>query len=460
MSLVNQMLKDLEARKQVEGSLPKEPLPLSAQNKPGPRSRFFVSREFLMIAIFIVLIILVWFWQFNPFRHRVPAAQKAVQSAEVSTTQSAAVVPVGPVANIKMPEASPAKISDAASSEQLPVSSMLVASASLSDVKVQQQENEGTVTIYLSDQVHYQFNVSADHQLLTLTLDDTKLSDPFPDITPTQSMVQSVSVREKGNALVIHVKLLQNTEVQEVAYNDQDNTQLVVKLSHLDQATVANEQTAKQTIKASASTASAGRASMEKVAVPFSGDQQAQSDYQKALEQISQDQIDSAVALLQTLVKQYPKFLPARKSLATLLMKEENYILAQHVLLDGLKLTPDSVDLIMLYARYWINRGNSRQALTILQSVNPSLEQYPDYYATLAVLQQKLGKPMEASRLYEQLINDDPSNGRWWLGLGMSLEMADHQNEAIQAYKKALNAGNITPSLQMYLQSKISQLGG
>jgi len=198
---------------------------------------------------------------------------------------------------------------------------------------------------------------------------------------------------------------------------------------------------------------------VQKVAVPLSRDEQANVDYQNALNLIAKDNFDEAIFGLKKIVNDVPELLPARRALVVLLMKRDHIDEAASYLATGLKLTPESLDLLELDARLFLLRGNPAQALLVLQKVSPDIAQDPDYYALVASVHQRLGKYDVAAQIYQQLLAINRSNSNWWIGLGLALESQKKTNTALQAYQQALTLGDLSPSLQMSVQEKIARLG-
>ncbi len=169
--------------------------------------------------------------------------------------------------------------------------------------------------------------------------------------------------------------------------------------------------------------------------------------------------VTEAIAKLQGLVRQYPDYLLARKSLIKLLLREGGLEQAQEQLKVALYKRPRNVDLIELQARIYFLQGNYKQALTELQRIPaPPLKTSLDYYALIAALQQHLGRPMLAAQLYQQLLVVEPDNSVWWMGLGIAYEAANRPNSAVDAYRKALSTGGLNPNLHAFVATRMTEL--
>ena len=98
--------------------------------------------------------------------------------------------------------------------------------------------------------------------------------------------------------------------------------------------------------------------------------------------------------------------------------------------------------------------------LNLLEQYSPSLDEYPEYYALMAELQRRTNHPDMAINLYQQLLVHFPQQSVWWMALGMSYEATGSFNSALDAYRQAIDSGQLTPYLHAYVQSRITALGG
>ena len=77
--------------------------------------------------------------------------------------------------------------------------------------------------------------------------------------------------------------------------------------------------------------------------------------------------------------------------------------------------------------------------------------------ATLAPLYQRQSRYEESARVYRRLVELAPGQSSNWLGLAVSLEALNRQEEAVVAYKRALLNGNLSTVLQQYAEQRINQ---
>ena len=244
--------------------------------------------------------------------------------------------------------------------------------------------------------------------------------------------------------LQIILNVMPNTKVDTLNYNKQNTSQLILTLENNDIARI--QQEAIQSVK--------------KVEIPLTTKQKAIQNYKQALNALNQGNFDQTVTKLKTALKIAPNFIDARKALVILFIQNQMYQSANIYLLDGLKNMPNYIPYLELHARLLLKEGNAKQALFILQQNPPALAENPSYYALMAVTWQKLNRPELASKIYDRLLELQPHNSAWWMGLGLSLEIDNKPNLALQAYHRAINTGNLKPNVRAYVSGKIRLLEG
>ena len=90
------------------------------------------------------------------------------------------------------------------------------------------------------------------------------------------------------------------------------------------------------------------------------------------------------------------------------------------MLASGLNQDPDISDWASLYARLMVDQGQANTALVVLERALPEIAQDNDYYALYAALLQREARHEEAIKNYKALLEHNPENGLWWMGLAIS----------------------------------------
>lgn len=197
---------------------------------------------------------------------------------------------------------------------------------------------------------------------------------------------------------------------------------------------------------------------LNKALIPLTIKQKANQAYKKALAQASNGNYLGAITTLRAILTKAPRDLAVRESLAAFLMKENEYQQASEVLEVGLMQKPNYAPFTMLQARIYISQSQLKEALDLLLQSSPSMSNYPDYYALMAALYEKLQQPDLANQLYQDLVAIAPRNGHYWLGYAITLQQLDKLNEAAEAYKNAIMSHSLSPQLQAFVETQLQNI--
>lgn len=176
---------------------------------------------------------------------------------------------------------------------------------------------------------------------------------------------------------------------------------------------------------------------------------------ERALKLYQEGQMAQAFSALKEFVSAQSVHQRSRYLLAHLLFKEGQVAEADALISDS---DMDQVSMRELKARAALAQGKKGEALSILLKRLPSVQEYPDYHALLAVLYQQAGQHAQAVERYTLLLNQNAQEVKWWMGLGISLEALGQNEAAIKAYNKALQDKQLTDSLRLYAQSRLNKL--
>jgi Flp pilus assembly protein TadD len=197
---------------------------------------------------------------------------------------------------------------------------------------------------------------------------------------------------------------------------------------------------------------------IEKQIRPLTSAQQAQQAFQQAVQLLGRgDEGQARVALNQALSLQ-PAHVAARETLAALLLNTGHISEAATVLRTGLRITPTAAALAKLYARLLVDRGDTATAVTVLERALPAAVTDADYFALLAAFYQRLGRHAQAVQIYRRVLTARPGMASWWLGLAMSLEAMAEPSQALEAYERAQRSGGLQAKVLRYVQTRIVAL--
>lgn len=180
---------------------------------------------------------------------------------------------------------------------------------------------------------------------------------------------------------------------------------------------------------------------------------QAEKNYQAAISQSQSGSTSDAIKQFQAILAKTPDYKPARLALAITLIKQEKTQKAQIVLSTGLQQNPSYTPYAELQAHILAQHNQVPEALAILSKAKPaSISSNPNYFAFMAALYLQQAQYQHAAALYQQLTIFNAKKADWWAGLSISMQKSDQTEKAQQAYERAKEAGNLSPELAEYLQ--------
>lgn len=167
-----------------------------------------------------------------------------------------------------------------------------------------------------------------------------------------------------------------------------------------------------------------------------------------------------AIGLLYELLEEAPDNVGARKKLSALLFGQGQLGAAKQILTDGVNRSPDNVQLRLMLARLLYQQNDNQGAFEQLNVDGVSAFLYPDFVSFRASLADKLQRFDVARKDYQQLVENQPSESRWWLGYAVSLERSGENALALQAYNQTYKLGQLSPEVMQFVQQRMTYLAG
>lgn len=164
-----------------------------------------------------------------------------------------------------------------------------------------------------------------------------------------------------------------------------------------------------------------------------------------------------AEQLLQDVVLLTPMNTEARKQLAALWFAQGQLQGALNVLNQGVAAMPDFADFRLMKAKILLQQNNAQGAYQSLMALprHPQIE----YQSLLAQAAQQVGEHSASINAYRQLVQLQPSKGKWHLGLAIALDRNSQFGEAVKAYREAIALGDISPQSRQFAQQRMTELG-
>ncbi|GGA82871.1 MSHA biogenesis protein MshN [Neiella marina] len=166
-----------------------------------------------------------------------------------------------------------------------------------------------------------------------------------------------------------------------------------------------------------------------------------------------------AEATYRKLLKRDPKLVTARMELVALLTQQRQEGRALKAVDDGLRYLPTNAQLITLKAQLLLSLGRAEDAWNVLQVVNESQVQETGFFVIKAGLASQRNEFDVAYRNYSILAVREPSQGRWWLGKAISAEQTGQLADAVEGYRRALTSAGLSAGSMRYAQHRLDLLG-
>lgn len=189
----------------------------------------------------------------------------------------------------------------------------------------------------------------------------------------------------------------------------------------------------------------------------MSVEQQASHMYQQAISYLQQGRVAEAQDQLKSAIVAYPQHDDARQTLVGLLVDNKRNDEAIHVLKVGLQVSPNHPAYAQTLARLQLDAGLVTDALHTLESNVASAQQPQEYHALMAVVLQKTGQHGQAITHYQQALSQGASTPVWYIGLGVSLQAEGRTQEAKLAYQQA-QSSQLSPELAQFVSQRLKQV--
>lgn len=189
----------------------------------------------------------------------------------------------------------------------------------------------------------------------------------------------------------------------------------------------------------------------------LSANELAQQKLALAEKALAAKQISKAEKLLEDVVIITPSDSQTRKKLAALWFGRRAYQDAVNLLSQGIALNGKDSSLRQMKARIHLQQGQATAALNTLKPLATLKDE--QYQIMLANTAQQAQQIKAAVNAYTMLITMQPNMGRWQLGLAVLYDKNSQFTLATKAYKTALTKNDLSVSSEQFIKERIQAIG-
>ena len=136
---------------------------------------------------------------------------------------------------------------------------------------------------------------------------------------------------------------------------------------------------------------------------------------------------------------------------------QSNGLLYKQLLDESLVIFPHHSSLLQARAQLYLQAKNTTAALQLLTRITTPT-QNESYLALLAAAHQQNKTFGQASTYYQTLVKLRPDKAEYWLGLGITQDALDQQQEAYNAYQQALKLNTLNTAVTDYIKQRSTKL--
>jgi tetratricopeptide (TPR) repeat protein len=175
----------------------------------------------------------------------------------------------------------------------------------------------------------------------------------------------------------------------------------------------------------------------------------------RAAEFIARGRNAEAIALLEQVILRTPAAGNARATLAALQSESGRRDFALATLLDGSRIEP--IRFAAAAARLQAELGDAPAALTTLDLV-PAASRSATHQALAAGIAQRAGEHRRAVEAYQIALREPGAPAVWWVGLAMSLDALEQRAAALEAFRRAAADRSLPMATRNFVAGRINAL--
>ena len=179
---------------------------------------------------------------------------------------------------------------------------------------------------------------------------------------------------------------------------------------------------------------------------------------QNALKLLANGNEDAAFEALSSHVRAAPAAHQSRETLIKLLLSRGQTARAGTLADAGLSIAPNHSGFKKAKARFLIADKNYESAAALLSARAPEPRLDLEYHELLASAQLGAGDFVGAMQNYRQLLQFDESQTRWWYGYAVANDRLGNVSVAKQSYEQALKGASLSVGLRRSSEERVAAL--
>jgi MSHA biogenesis protein MshN len=182
----------------------------------------------------------------------------------------------------------------------------------------------------------------------------------------------------------------------------------------------------------------------------------AEMQFRRAAVFLNQGRVSEAEDQLVGALLTDPSHAPARQAYVALLLEQQRVDAAKRVLKETLATNPAQPTFALVLARILAEQRDYPGALEAMDRAG-SAANNADFQALRGTVLQRLGRHQEAVEAYQAAVQGAPQPGTTWVGMAISLEALGRRADAAQAYRRSLGSG-LSREVREYAESRARAL--
>jgi len=201
-----------------------------------------------------------------------------------------------------------------------------------------------------------------------------------------------------------------------------------------------------------------GSAAIDKQPLPPTERERAEAEFRGALAALASGDSNEAQNRLRAALIVDPLADKARQALLGIYIEQGRREDAAELLEERLRLDPRAAVFALALARLQLERGVNSEALATLQRSLPYGERSADYQAMLANALGRMGEHKQAAEHFQMAAQLAPRNPVWLMGWGIELRADNRNSEARAAFQRARESGGLNPQLASFVDRQLREL--